>query len=81
MVERKITIAEVMEAQKKGLLKEAFGTGTAAVISPVGELFYQDTKVIINDKKIGPVAQFLYDEITGIQFGRKKDTHGWLVKV
>ena len=57
------------------------GVGTAAVVSPIGELAEGDEKVIISGNKIGPVTQRLYDELTGIQWGRLPDTHGWTVKV
>ena len=79
--ERKLSIDEVKEAHAKGLLTESFGTGTAAVISPVGEYIDGDEHLVINDSKIGPVAQFLYDELTGIQWGKKEDKNGWIVKV
>ena len=72
---------EVKEAYKNGKLSESFGTGTAAVISPVGEYIDGDEHLIINDSKIGPVAQFLYDELTGIQWGKKEDKNNWIVKV
>ena len=58
-----------------------FGTGTAAVISPVGELLIGDTHIKINGGKIGPVSQKLYDTLTGIQWGRIEDTHHWCMKV
>lgn len=76
--ERKISIDEVFEAHRKGELKEVFGTGTAAIISPVGLLHYKDESIIINDSKIGPVAQNFYDTIVDIQRGEKEDTHGWV---
>ncbi len=79
--ERQITIDELIEAHKSGNLKEAFGTGTAAVISPVGLMHYNDTEMVINDMKIGPIAQRLYDTITGIQYGEIEDTYGWNVHV
>ena len=79
--ERKISIDEVKEAHKNGTLNESFGTGTAAVISPVGEYIDGDEHIIINNNEIGPVAQFLYDELTGIQWGKIADENGWIVKV
>ena len=79
--ERKISAAELLEAQKNGTLEECFGTGTAAVISPVGKLRYVDEVMTINDGDIGPVSQKLYDTITGIQTGRLPDEKGWRVKV
>jgi len=79
--ERHITIDEVVEAHSSGRLQEAFGTGTAAVISPVGMLEYKNKHMIINDMKIGPIAQKFYDTITGYQYGELEDTHGWVQKV
>ena len=64
-----------------GSLKEVFGTGTAAVISPVGELAFEGSKITINDGAIGEVSQKLYDAITGIQAGTAPDKHGWLQAV
>ncbi len=75
--ERLLPIDEIVEAYKKGELREAFGTGTAAVISPIGELKYGDLVMTINDGKIGPISQMLYDTLTGIQWGRIPDEFGW----
>lgn len=75
--ERRISIDEVYEAGRSGELKEMFGTGTAAVISPVGLLDWHGKKLEINGGKIGKISQMLYDEITGIQFGKKKDEFEW----
>jgi len=77
VAERKVSIDEVFEASKKGRLKEVFGTGTAAVISPVGEIQHEGHQLIVNNNKIGPLAQKLYDEITGIQYGEKADKFEW----
>ena len=79
--ERKITIDEVIEALENGEMKECFGTGTAAVISPVGELIYKDIRHTINNNKIGIISQTLYDTLTRIQYGTIKDTKGWTVEV
>lgn len=79
--ERKVSIKEVVEAGKNGTLEEVFGTGTAAVISPVGELKYNEDVVIINEGKIGEISQRIYDTITGIQFGKIKDEFDWMVEV
>lgn len=79
--ERKISIDEIAEAHKNGTLEEVFGTGTAAVISPVGHLRWQDHLMQVQDGKIGSISQKLYDTITGIQLGRIADTHGWTVEV
>lgn len=75
--EKHLAIDDLMEYAKTGRLQEAFGTGTAAVISPVGELNYKGNVQIINDFKIGPITQRLYDELTGIQWGKIADTRGW----
>jgi len=75
--ERLISIDELVEAANNGKLEEAWGCGTAAVISPIGELCYQDVKYTINDFKIGPTAQKLYDKLTGLQWGDKPDPFGW----
>lgn len=79
--ERRITIDEVAEAYRAGKLSEAFGTGTAAVISPVGELKYDDLVMKLNDGKIGEISQRLYDSLTGLQWGRTEDPFGWRVEV
>ena len=79
--ERNISIDELMEAGKSGKLQEAFGTGTAAVISPVGELTYKGESVTISKGEIGPLTQKLYDMLIGVQCGAIEDKHGWVVKV
>lgn len=79
--ERDIEIDELISAYDEGRLNEAFGTGTAAVISPIGELKYGSKIMTINNGYIGPVSQFLYDTLTGIQWGKLKDDFGWIVKV
>ena len=79
--ERRITIQEVYDAHEKGQLKEVFGTGTAAVISPVGELNWNGNAIQIGDGKTGPVSQRLYDTMTGIQYGKLPDTMNWIVRV
>lgn len=79
--ERKIEIAEVYEAHKSGKLSEVFATGTAAVVSPVGEISWDGDVIKINDGKIGSVAQKMYDTIISIQYGKTPDTHGWIVKI
>lgn len=80
VVERRLSIDEVEEAAKNGTLKEMFGTGTAAVVSPVGELKYKDDVIHIGDG-IGPLTQKLYDELTGIQLSKRPDPHGWVHEV
>ena len=79
--ERKISVEELLEAQKNGTLEEVFGTGTAAVISPVGKLRYMDDVMVIGDGNIGPVSQKLYDTVTGIQWGKLADELGWVVEL
>ena len=76
--ERLLSIDELSKAMDEGTLKEAFGCGTAAVISPIGELCYKDKKYAINNGEIGEVTQFLYDTLTGIQWGRLEDKYGWI---
>ena len=75
--ERKITINEIYAAHQNGSLQEVFGTGTAAVISPVGMLHYKGEDIVINNGVIGNYAQKFYDTITGIQYGEIEDVHGW----
>ena len=79
--ERPFSVDELFEAAEKGTLEEAWGTGTAAVVSPIGKLFYKDKEYTVSDNKIGALTQKLYDNLTGIQWGRLEDTHGWSVKV
>ncbi|MEG2570821.1 MAG: branched-chain amino acid aminotransferase [Clostridia bacterium] len=79
VTERKITVTELFDAAESGALCEAFGSGTAAVISPIGELSWETRKSEINGGKIGALTQKLYDSITGIQWGNAPDTFGWVV--
>jgi branched-chain amino acid aminotransferase len=79
--ERKIAIAEILEAAENNALQEAFGTGTAAVVSPVGKLGFSGKDYVINGGEIGPVAQKLYDTLTGIQYGAVADSFGWITRV
>jgi branched-chain amino acid aminotransferase len=79
--ERKISVDEIFQTAKSGVMQEAFGAGTAAVVSPVGELLYRDERVVVGNGEIGPWAKKLYDLLTDIQWGRVKDTHGWITKV
>jgi branched-chain amino acid aminotransferase len=79
--ERQISIDEVVEAAGKGTLREVWGTGTAAVISPVGELSYKGQRIAINGGKIGELTQRLYDTIVGIQYAKTPDTRGWMLPV
>jgi len=78
VVERKISIAEVMDANASGKLKEIFGSGTAAVISPVGELNYNEKVITVGGGKVGPMANKFYKSISDIQYGKAEDPAGWI---
>ncbi len=75
--ERLISVDELVEAMENGTLEEAWGCGTAAVVSPIGELCYNGKKYAVNGGKIGELTQHLYDTLTGIQWGKIEDTFGW----
>ena len=79
--ERRIPIEEIYKAHEEGKLKEVFASGTAAVISPVGELSWKNKSMKINDNKIGDLSKKLYDELSGIQLGNIEDKFGWTVEV
>lgn len=79
--ERKISIDEVIEAHASGHLKEIFGSGTAAVISPVGELKYEDTVITVGDGQVGPLAHKLFEAIQDIHYGAKEGPAGWIETV
>lgn len=75
--ERRISIDEVIEGIEKGKLKECFGTGTAAVISPVGKIFYRGREYLINQGQTGEIAKRLFDYLTGLQYGEIEDPFKW----
>ena len=79
--ERKISIDDIYEAHKNGSLEEVFGTGTAAVISPVGQLRWGDHIMEVQDGGIGELSQKLYDTLTGIQLGKIRDDMNWTMEV
>ena len=79
--EERVAIEDIFADIKSGKLTEAFGTGTAAVISPVGHLCWKDEVVTLNTNEIGPVAQQLYDTLTGIQWGKLEDKNNWITKL
>lgn len=79
--ERQLTMDELFEADRGGRLKEVFGCGTAAVITPVGELGVPERKLVINGGEAGPLARRLFKAITDVQYGRSADTHGWMIPV
>ena len=79
--ERKISVDELEKAAKEKKLEEVFGTGTAAVISPVGTLKFENNIYTINSSKIGILTQKIYDTLTGIQSGKEKDIFNWIEKI
>ena len=81
VTERLFSVDELITALKEGKLSEAWGCGTAAVVSPIGRLMYEDVEYVINGEKIGEVTQKLYDTLTGIQWGKTPDTYGWIKKI
>lgn len=81
VTERRVSIKEIVKAAKKGKLTEVFGTGTAAVISPVGMIQYKGEKYKVGNGDMGVITSYLYDNITGIQTGRLDDKYNWVTKI
>ena len=81
VTERRIGIEEIFEAYETGRLQEVFGSGTAAVISPVGQIKFNDREIIISGGKVGPISARLFKELADIQYGRAEDSMGWIVRV
>lgn len=79
--ERPLSIDEILEANEKGRLKDAFASGTAAIVSPVGHLHYKGKEYLINGGQTGDLTRRLYEEILQIQYGEKEDPFGWRVKI
>ena len=79
--ERLVSVDELVEALKNGKLEEAWGTGTAAVVSPIGRFCYRDVEYDVNNGEIGEVAKKLYDTLTGIQWGKVEDKYNWIYKI
>ena len=79
--ERLLSVDELIAALRDGKLEEAWGCGTAAVVSPIGRLMYEDVEYVINGEAIGEVTQKLYDTLTGIQWGKIDDKFGWVRKL
>lgn len=79
--ERMVSIEEIYEAGKDGSLEEVFGTGTAADISPIGEMNWHGKKLIICEGRTGKLTKELYDTLTGIQNGAIEDPFGWMLEV
>ena len=78
MSEERLDVDEILADIQKGRITEAFGVGTAAVVSPVGKFGYKGKEYRINDEKSGPVATHLYKALTDIQYGRVPDPYGWM---
>ncbi len=79
--ERMVSIDEIIEGISSGKVREIFGCGTAAIIAPVGSLWYKDTPYQVSDGKTGKLTQRLFDDLIGIQSGEREDPHGWVVEV
>ncbi|OLN21605.1 branched chain amino acid aminotransferase [Domibacillus antri] len=79
--ERRLSMEEIAQAYRDGKLEEAFGTGTAAVISPIGEFLWGEEKMVLNNGKTGELSKKIYDSITGIQKGALEDPFGWITEV
>ena len=81
VTEKLISVDDLINAAENGELEEAWGTGTAAVVSPIGHLFYEGKDHLVSDNKIGELTQKLYNELTGIQWGKVEDKRSWCLKV
>lgn len=81
VTERLLSVDELVDAMKSGALEEAWGCGTAAVVSPIGKLAYGDDEYVVGGGKIGKVTQELYDILTGIQWGKREDVFNWVYKL
>jgi branched-chain amino acid aminotransferase len=79
--ERLFSLDELVDALESGTLEEAWGTGTAAVVSPIGKLAIGDKEYVVGGGKIGEVTKSLYDTLTGIQWGKRPDPFGWVYKL
>ena len=79
--ERLVSVDEVVSAAENGTLNEIFGTGTAAVVSPVGGFGYKGKDYTVGDGKLGKITKYVYDELTGIQTGVKPDEFGWVEEI
>ena len=79
--ERLLSIEELTAAMENGTLEEAWGCGTAAVVSPIGRLSYKDVEYKVNNGAIGPITQKQYDTLTGIQWGKTEDKYNWILKL
>ena len=79
--ERRITVQDVFDAADNGTLEEAFGSGTAAVVSPVGRLAWNNREITLSGGNIGTLTQDFYETLPGIQYGEREDPFGWVVKI
>lgn len=79
--EQQVEIEEIFQAHRDGVLEEVFGTGTAAVISPVGQLEWNDENITIHNNETGPLAQKLYNYLTDLHVGKEEDRFGWIVEI
>ena len=79
--ERRLSMDEIMAAIADGTLKEAFASGTAAIVSPVGQIYYREKEYLIGGGKTGKLTERLYNEILQIQYGQKDDPFGWRIKI
>ena len=79
--EEKILLDDLRDGLQDGSISEIFGSGTAAVISPVGRMNVHGEDYIVNNNQVGPVAEDLYNHYTGIQYGTLEDPFGWIVKL
>jgi branched-chain amino acid aminotransferase len=79
--ERPLSMDEILGACSKGIMKEAFASGTAAIVSPIGQIYYKDREYPINEGKTGALTEKLYREILEIQYGEKDDPFGWRIKI
>ena len=79
--EEKLAIEDVFKENETGGLEEVFGTGTAAVVSPVGGMTWKDKNIVVSGGKMGPLTSKLYDKLTGIQYGKEKDEFGWIMTI
>jgi branched-chain amino acid aminotransferase len=79
--ERRLAMDEIVAAIADGTMREAFASGTAAIVSPVGQIYYRGTEHLINGGKTGALTERLYNEILQIQYGQKDDPFGWRLKI
>ena len=79
--ERSLSMDDILQANSNGTLKEVFASGTAAIVSPVGQIYYKNREYAINEGRTGTLTEKLYNEILQIQYGENEDSFGWRVKI